>query len=391
MTRPKYLGILLVALTATGCATNAHRTTDSVMTRSGPFSKAVVPKQTQVAMPPEAPDIFQAAQATNQRGLARYFPGLARKGGENPPARALSHPGHDSSSEPTVAAVVPTPPTRSSLFSMLKPRAPQSYSTDLRPTIAARSNVEPSILPVALRLPAAQADNAVTPTSANVADDSQPTDSKPIDHDPTSAKSAASDTATSPVSTTEPQLAIGPIPPPQESNSPGVDPAPEPAAIPADESKPQASPDVPAVDPRERPRLSADFTPSPPIPDSNPEPVGPKVAATVAAAQPTESAPRSEPTPEPTASSSAPSVADPNHSLGLPSATLPSSYYQHNSVAVRGSHQATQPPPVLASPQYAASPQSAGSNQASGHKSKQRPSLMRFVRKMSGMQEPATQ
>ena len=261
MRRPQYWGILLVALGTTGCATSAHRTTsDRLTSQPGLWAKPGGPQQTQVSLPPEQPDLFSANTATSEhKMLSRYFPGLVRQPmAAKSSAKATTTPAApEATFTPAVAATTPQADGRPSLFGFRRSTAPKSYTTDAR-SLAARSNVEPAILPVALHLPGGQqADGAVTPTSVDLPEAKDAPTPEPAPHDPVPANPDASSATTEPLSTSEPLLAIDPVGAKAKSATPPApDVAPEPAATPAAD----AAPDTPAVDPRERPRLSANTT-----------------------------------------------------------------------------------------------------------------------------------
>ncbi len=376
------VGLLIVSLGVAGCATSTPRDgVGGLGTRSTMWSKTTAPRQVQVAMPPDQDDPFaQAASKPEKRSLSRYFPGLSASPSSNlslakAEQSAASRPATISPKSNAVAGT-----TRPSWFGFRKPRATQTYMTDARSS-SLRSTVEPSPLPVALQLPTNRlADKAVTPTSADVSD-SEPNKvdagAKPVPSNPDSSSAEAS-----PLSTTEPQLAIPPI----DAQDPKTKPGPE--------AQPSGSSDVvhdqpsetPAVDPRERPRMAANSPTTLSVPDSNP------VAENADPAEPVASKPTESNPVEPSTARKEVKVAltggDPSNSLGLPQATVPTSYIRHESVAVRGSYQAPQPPPVLASPQVVATPQSQkAAPTGEAKKTWRRPCLRRLIRRVGKLGE----
>ena len=365
--------------------------------------------------------------ATATRGhssrLSRFFPGLARTTpvapGSSPAAQVVAAP--EPTSVPT-GPIIAANPIRPSWFGLRKAKVPQTYLTDVRGTAPRGKAVEPSYLPVALQVPTDRiTDRAVTPTTAEV--DSQDAEPGPIKSATTIPPNPdSSSAAAEPISTTEPQLAVkpfgSPTPEPAASKSvPSLAPeatanSPEPAEAskPTEDKKPAvtdqpsmtdqlaepskpadpvdpptvterpAEPTPPAVDPRERPRLNdlSQAASTAPKADSQPAPEPAAVATRTGASGSGE--------PDPRAVKAAPSVADPDRSLGLPPVTVPASYTQHNSVAVRGSYQTSQPGPILASPQFEtaarSTPQSSAAQPASSTTAWQPPSVRRLVRRM---------
>ena len=384
----KRSGVFVLCLGAMGCATSAHRETNGLMSsRSPAWSRTTAPRQSQVSLPPEQPDLFAAtAPRTDKYRLAHYFPGLARPAGGT---AAVGQAGQGALTTP----VAPTDPVlaassyRPSWFGFRKPRTTQTYMTDTRSATSTRP-VEPSVLPIALQLPTRRvADSSVTPTAVELP---QPTTEAPSNPD-------ASTAAATPLSTTEPQLAVKPFGAAGGEASEaeaGANPTPAETG-PATETP---ATEALAADPRERPRLPATLVDSSGASKDDAAP-----AATAEDAKPADeakpAAPQPEPEPEPAivrpsaadsrAVKATPSVADPDQSLGLPPATMPASYNQHQSIAVRGSTQGQQPPPILASPQFAASPQSQVTPTAAT-KTWRRPCLRRLVRRMCHLGEFAT-
>ena len=422
--------ILSTALGATGCATSGHRDSVGTMTsRSDPWSpKTTAPAQTRMSLPPEQPDLFMpSADSSNHRGLNRFFPTLGRNTSPRPDttARVVS-PATSRPMPAPLEVAAHTNPGRPSLFNgSRKPRAPQTYVTDVRSS-RVKSPVSPAFLPVALQIPVRrEADQAVTPTSADMpekTDDPDPKSSE--DREPIPTNPDASDATATPLSQTEPQLAIDPmevgdslISPPPATESPAITPSAEAATLPLADAPEQSGPaptprnepaptprgepsptprDEPAHDPRERPRLSARPTvtreSSSPV-EPAAEPTKPEPAATVAT-------PTTKPdvaTDVTRVAQARPSVADPGNSLGLPPVTLPATYNrQYPGSAPRGSGQADQPPPVLASPQIAPIPQG-GHTESSTSKTGgtttrtwRVPSVRRLVRRIGGLGEFAT-
>ena len=419
--------ILSTTLAATGCATSGHRDSVGSLTgRSASWSaRTSAPTQTRESLPPEQPDLFlPSASSAEHRGLAHYFPTLGRNTSPRQTASVRV------ATTPTTARPAPAPlevvahanTGRPSLFSGSRTtRVPQTYLTDVRST-RAKTSVQPAFLPVALQLPGLrQADQAVTPTSADLtgSPDESRQETTSSDRDPVPANPDASDATTKPLSTTEPQLAIDPSqigdtlisPPPAtqaatstpdivDTPNPATEPTqPEPAATsePPTTSEPAAEPTPtraePTSDPRERPRLAArptsGSTASQPVEPAS-EPTQPEPAAIVAARL-TEGNPTTGTT---QVTQARPSVADPGNSLGLPPVTLPPTYLRQNLPGgARGSQQGEQPQPVLASPQAQPTPQT-----ARGHSSVAKadstmtrtwrvPSVRRLVRRIGGLGE----
>ncbi len=405
MNWPRHFLILTICVGATGCATTTNR--DGLGPqgiRGVARSRPATPRQ--VSLPPEQADVF-AATAPNRLDkyrLSRYFPGLGHPTPAATPAAGV--PAHATLVAASVPAATTNPGTsRPSWFAFRKPREAQTYLTDARPVATATGplvGVKPSVLPIALQLPTgAIADRAVMPTSVDLPtpDSSAP---KPADGPAAEPAAVTPETAVpsnpdsssadaSPLSKTEPQLAVKPIDPP--AAEPAAQPADDASAIPKTTSPPVAVADAPAepgpaaVDPRERPRMTR--TPTVPADPAAAETDGPQAKP---AAEPTRVAaasPRSAADAQTVRAM--PSVADPGNSLGLPQPMLPASYTRHDSVAVRGTGQ-SQPGPVLASPQVAPSSQAKPSAQSAATptgatKTWRRPCFRRLVRRMCKLGE----
>ncbi len=351
------IGVFALCVGATGCASSAHRETNGLMSSRAMsrINGRTAPKQIQVSLPPEQPDLFAAvAPKTDQRRLSQYFPGLGRPAGNKAEVvKAGQGAAMTKSVDPTESKVAAST-HRPAWFGFRKPRGVQTYLTDAR-SASSRSLVEPSFLPVALQLPQNRvADSAVTPTNVELPA-SQP--------DVPNTDAASS-------SPTEPQLADKPV---EARNAEATTPK---------ENTAEPAPEVPTVDPRERPRLPATVADSTGTArDDQPEPKATE------SAQPSESElAERPPRTDSRAVKATPTAADPENSLGLPPATLPASYTSRQSIAVRGTTQSPQPPPVLASPQVEASPQSSVVP-TRATKTWRRPCLRRLVRRMCNLGE----
>lgn len=380
MNWPRLVGVLLISLGVTGCASSARRLSPAALSSQPAAGTPAVVAHAQDAPPPGEPDIFMAAKATRESSaarLSRYFPGLGRTTPVSPatsaPVAARSDSALPSGRPVAVAAAAPA---RSSWFASRKARGPQTYVTDVRGP-ATRATAEPAYLPVALQVPADRVkDRAVTVTAAEeaaqVAESAVAAQSGPQAGNPDSSSAPAE-----PLRTDEPRLAVKPfgtpeVTPPVAPTTPDLEAKPaepeakeaEPAATPPAREQPEATP---APEPAAQVASAENTQVAPPTPDPNPgTPRGP-------AAGPT-------------------SAADPGNSLGLPPAMLPATYTQHHSVAVRGSYQGSQPrpQPVLASPQVEASPQSASVATTGGTKTWQRPCFRRMIRRQFKLGEFAS-
>ncbi len=342
----------------TGCAGPARRDMFS-KSRPDAFAEAPAPPQVTIASPTVRPDGRVVATAAGSRsdaqGLSKYFPSFRRAPTE--PVKVAS------TSRPT-------------WFGLRKPKISQVYTTDARVDLN-RKPFEPSMLPVALQVPT---DHSVTPTSAE--------GSTPV-----------VDPAPAPPSSVKPRPVAETPPSPAEAEAPKA-PAVEvaelaPASPVAGAPTPggQGMPDVPPVDPRERPRMGPAGGVNPDAPPATaPNPVEAKADREPAEARKETVANRKG---DEKAVQAAPPAATAANSLGLPEVTLPAAYFRHETMAVRGSSHG----PVLASPQIQPTsqakptPQARPTSQAkptpraqaspqSGIKAtKQRPCLRRMVRK----------
>ncbi len=322
--------VCLLALWASGigCSGMTRRDDGSIGSRSGRSLGAASPPQTQVMLPPEragssagVADLGAPANQVPDRvnsGIARYFPSLAR---------ATSAPAPASTSILTQGNNRPF-----SWFGLRKDRPSQIYTTGVR-VPAGQAGPEPTLLPVALQVPARTGDGAVLPTSAEVpaaapGDDLAlpgpsatpevlPSPSAPAIDPPAAPKD-------SPPSPTEPPAADpkAPEPPAPTPPAPLLDVVPPriTASDPSPGGGTEAVAGVPArpdgaVDVRERSRLRsfADLQPSP------------APAATVAIASPRPPSPTIPASPDDRPSQAAPPI-DPTKPLTLPDATLPASY-----------------------------------------------------------------
>ena len=383
---------------ATGCATTAHPDA-SKQARAVAWTKPAVAPPRQVSLPPEQGYSFVATKADEPEKyrLAHYFPGFGRPTPTPAPVKAVPVQA-DAAPAPTVVATKPAATTaRPSWFAFRKPKLPvQTYMTDVRP-VGGRKGLDPTVFPVALQLPGGRiADKAVVPTSVDL-----PAADKPAvgaTPEPAAAPEAAvptnpdsSQAAADPLSPTEAQLAVKPLDslasdaPAQSVAEVSPPPADEAPDEPSSKPEPKATTETPLVDPRERPRMAA----NPPAPAATtgadePKSIGDEPMMRSSPPPPTPAP--AQPAPDARAIKAAPSAADPDNSLGLPAATMPASYTQHNSIAVRGSYQAP-PGPVLASPQVGPSPQSAA--QPTAAKTWKRPCLRRLIRRMCKLGEYA--
>lgn len=461
MSWPKCLAMFVLCLGAAGCATGAHRTgLGGAPPRGLAASRGSAPRQAQVSLPAEQPDIFMAAAAAQQGPslrLSRYFPGLGkatpvaataptgRPPVSAPAARLAAAPKPEvvevaeatAADEPvakpaTPVAKVVTNRSRPSWFGLFRSRGAHTYMTDVRGTGTAarfgagsgtKAGPEPAYLPVALQVPPARVrDRAVLtaradvatpgPAAAEPAEAAKPAAEATADDRPTPPANPDSSTATAePLSPDQPRLAVKPYdvptpnpapapapaatpaadvsPPLADAAEPAQDPAPAPAA-PEPAATPAPAQDKPVIppappDPRERPQLAR---PGMRLPEPNPTAGREPAAPATTVAEPATLTP-----PEDRKLSSAPTGADPGDSLGLPQAQLPATYVRRDSIAVRGSYQAPQPPPVLASPQVAPSPQAKPSAQdhatvaPATAQTWRRPCLRRLVRRMFSLGE----
>ena len=376
MTWKKLAGILCISVGASGCATNAHReSVGSLSTRTDLWSKTTAPRQVQVSKPTNQEDSVASNPPRSEKpSLSRFFPGLGRSVPNVSPNTAMLAAAKPAgkASEATVVAGSP----RTSWFSFRKQRPAQTYLTDARSS-ASKTSVQPALLPVALQLPVRMADKAVTPTSVEVADPAASDSTVAQGSNPVTRNLDSSAAQAEPLSTTEPRLAVAPFAPKDSKSESGATLESEPAAINPEPSDQPANPapDTDAIDPRERPRMPSTST------ALTPDVVEEKPAESVAS-KPTDPT-SNQPATDVKTVKATPSAADPSNSLGLPQATVPTSYIRHESVAVRGSGQTpSQPPPVLASPQVEASPQSPVVSATKVKKTWRRPCLRRLVRRV---------
>ncbi len=377
------VGLLVISLASAGCATNSHRENVGFPGARSAMSKTTAPRQVQVAMAPEDDGLIASSPSkVEKRGLSRYFPGLGQASSSLAsvgPAATLPSRASTNDAKSNVLGNTGRP----SWFGFRKPRPPQTYLTDARSS-ELRSSAEPSLLSVALQLPTAKvSDKSVTPTSVDLSENpaGAVAGANPVPSNPDSSTAE-----TSPLSTTEPQLVVAPITADSKEVKPPAEVQP---AVPSEaisERSEDASVEVPTNDPRERPRLAVDSPISAPMPEANPAAEEQKATDRIAS-KPTD--PSEVPSSgEVNAAKVVPSPADPSNSLGLPPATVPTSYLRHNSVAVRGSDQAPQPPPVLASPQVEAAPRSVkAAPTAASKKTWRRPCLRRLIRRIGKLGE----
>lgn len=245
MRRCWILGALALWVGGSGCTTTARRTDGPMPLSSRIWGESPVPAppQRQVSLPPEREE--SPTGSTASTGLSKYFPGLRRN-----PVDPLNVAGA----------------SRPARFSFARrSKGTQVYTTD------ARSGLNPgmagaSMLPVAIQVPSDRAsDAAVTPARAEQV--ATPTDLNTPAPAPDPEKSVAKAEA-------PPILADTAGNPPgagaEESHS--LPPAEVPEARPAGPAVVNRMPELPAVDPRERPRLS-----SPAVYGASTNPQGPPI------------------------------------------------------------------------------------------------------------------
>jgi hypothetical protein len=318
--------------------------------------EAPAPPQHQVAVPPERTDVFaQSTTTSSPVGLSKYFPGLRRNPADSPRFAATS---------------------RFSWFGLRPKGNTQVYETDARVALN-RPTPEPTALPVALQVPT---DRAVRPTSAETILPASPMQPSASPANP--SQPGGSD-----------PLAVGPAQVPDFGGTPSkpgedeVNPLP-PAAEPGTPAAvAYRMPELPAIDPRERPQL-ANPQPSEPNPAPNPapEPVFGQTAdnkAVKAITRPT----------------------DPFQASGSSEAMLPASYSTHHHsekaqkttvyASPQGAPSPTPTPPAKPAPQAKptspglASPQSCEETTCQYHKWK-KPCFCRLFRKIFKQGEYAT-
>ena len=217
--------ILMLALAAgtTGCATSTRRPDGSQMFGTNAWDQAPAPPQSVLAPTNSRP--VSAAESTPKpkpEGLARYFPGLQRNSTETPRVAARYRP--------TWFGLRPN-----------KVVETQTYMTDARAGLG-HPGPEPTSLPVALQVPT---DRAVTPTNAESA---RP---EPSSNSPAKEVASSKSTLPDPLASGLPDFGGKPSGPGEDEVNP-LPPAAEPGTPAAVAGR---MPELPAVDPRERPRM----------------------------------------------------------------------------------------------------------------------------------------
>ena len=236
-------GLLLVVAFwagASGCSSTARRTDGSPIFGPKAWNEAPAPPQKLVAAAP-ARSADAEEPAARPDGLARYFPALRRTNPE-PPKVATRH-------RPTWFGLRPNPN---------KVVGTQTYMTDARAGLN-RPGAEPTALPVALQVPSERgfADRAVTPTNAeSIRPATAPRSTGSEDSStPPGRDLVASSTPGIPDFGGKPSRPgedeVNPLPPAAEPNAP--------AAVAS------RMPELPTIDPRERPTT--------PGPEAKAEPV----------------------------------------------------------------------------------------------------------------------
>ena len=326
MKRYGILALLAFWVGGSGCATSARR--DDLFSSGKNRAWAQAPAPTQVEVPAATPAdrvdgsiVASSAPAAGTRaegeGLSRYFPNLRRNQAD--PVKVASAP-------------------RASWFGLRKPKVSQVYTTDARVDWN-RKPFEPSLLPVALQIPT---DRAVTPTSAE-------TPAASTGDAPAASASAALEI---------PAGSIGTEPKPVTTDVAAPTPSLPVAGVPSRNGL--GMPEVPPVDPRERPRMAAvgasllETTASAPAPAPAPTPAEPKADAEAGAPRDGDSKAVQAITP----------AASPTNPLGLPEVTLPAAYFRHETMAVPSPTRPSTQGPVYASPQIQPTPQAKPSPQA---------------------------
>ena len=360
MTWPRLVGLLIVALGASGCATSAHRVTSGPHGSRLARTRVIAPRQTQETLSADEADLFEAnpASRTETSAMNRYFPGLARSTPSPTPVveTGVIKTNLPSKAETTTSTLLEAKSWRPNWFGLRKSKtSPRTYLTDAR-SATSPSAALPTMLPVALQIPSPRtADRAVTTTSgAELESGVDAVEAKPKTREPVPSNPDASDAEALPLDKTEPQLAIDPIDQ-FVSKRNRANPAVESKLAPTEPVAPQPSIDsAEEFDPRGRPRLAPTVSAAP----ARTAEATPDELPATAPTQPAVTRPESSPTDAKTVRAT-PSAADPMGSLGLPQAMLPASYTKHDSIAIRGTQQTPpQPPPVLASPQVEPSSQS---------------------------------
>ena len=215
--------LFLLALWAgtSGCATSARRSDGTPIFGSSAWNQAPAPPQAVMASSGSGPGVATGT-ASKSEGLARYFPGLKRVATE-PPKVAARH-------RPTWFGLRPN-----------KGAGTQTYMTDARAGLN-QGVPEPTALPVALQVPT---DRAVTPANAEAVQPDPP------------ARSSANDAGSSPPpgrdspSSDIPDFGGKPSAPGEDEVNPlppAAEPGPPAAAV-------ERTPQLPMVDPRDRPSV----------------------------------------------------------------------------------------------------------------------------------------
>jgi hypothetical protein len=308
------VGALALWVGGSGCTTTARRTDGPTAFSSRIWGEAPAPAppQRQVTLPPEREETPVASAAPT--GLSKYFPGLRRNPVETPSPAAASRP---------------------TWFSFnRRPKPTEVYMTDARSGLT-QGMTQASALPVAIQIPSDRAaDSSVTPARAETV-------------------TASSDLVapTSPSAPVANSASKGDVPPPLTGSAatpPGPGPGDQAAnpQLPADDlgaglaANPAVNrmPELPPVDPRERPRLSSmtEITAPAGLMAQSPQAQKSDNQATKAVPAASDSATSAE-SPEPT------TLAGFFHKLGSKGRATPH----------------LQPTTVLASPQSVPSPQSA--------------------------------
>ena len=216
---------------ATGCTGPAKRLAGPLPTGPSSWAEDPAPVQRPVSLPPEP--VASTGEGGAPTGLSRYFPGLRRASAESPRMAAS--------------------PSRASWFSLgRRPKAPQVYTTDARPGLSP-GLAESAVLPVALQVPTDRpTDPAVSPARAEQAvpagdplatSDSAPPEKPTAVPTPTQGEPLLTDFLGSPATPTPAEKVASPDGPRSEVAA--------------------RMPELPAIDPRERPRMAAPPAPTP--------------------------------------------------------------------------------------------------------------------------------
>ncbi len=297
MMRLGLVGLMAIVI-GSGCAGTARRNDGALVFKPHAWSAAPAPTQVEVASLPADRADRAAFGTVEPQGLSKYFPGLRK--GTPEPAQVASK-------------------DRPSWFGPRKTKAPaQTFTTDTRAGLDRRlSSAEPSLLPVALRVPT----------------------------DPSVTTTAAEDLKSTP--------AVNPEPVAAEASKPSKDDLdPMPPGARSDAEKPiDRMPEMPAIDPRKE--------------------LVPATETAPAASEKREEAPADDlkKQADEKARQAVPATADPTRPLGLPDPMMPASYVRRETMSapehVHHSHaDAPSPGPVLASPQVQPSSRVAPSPQA---------------------------